>query len=53
MRETEHCALKLTVFYLSTSFRGLLPTLSCNVIVRCNGIAPDNDIAQERKINKY
>ena len=28
MRETEHCALKLTIFYLGTNFRGLLLTSS-------------------------
>ena len=28
MREKENCALKLTIFYLSTSFRGLLLTSS-------------------------
>ena len=27
-RETENCALKLTIFYLGTSFRGLLLTSS-------------------------
>ena len=28
MRETENCALRLTIFYLGTSFRGLLLTSS-------------------------
>ena len=52
MRETETCALKLNIFYLGTSSRGLLLTSSGAMIAnRCNDamIAPDevSNIAQK------